>query len=128
MKIVAKKPELCNGCGICEETCAQAWFKEKNKEKSAIRIMESSNGGFNIVVCDHCGECIDVCPVEAIKTAKSGVVTIKDSDCVECYSCVGFCPKGAMFKHPEEPVPFKCTSCGKCVKECPTGAIYMEEV
>ena len=42
MKILAVKPELCTGCGICEEVCSQTFYKEENPEKSAIRIGERS--------------------------------------------------------------------------------------
>jgi hypothetical protein len=40
--------------------------------------------------CDMCGECLDICPVDAIK---EGVITEK---CVGCIACVDICPRGAV--------------------------------
>lgn len=128
MKIVAAKPELCNGCYVCEDTCAQARFKANDRSKSSIRISENPEGGFLINVCDQCGECIDICPAQAIYRTKNGTVMVRKKDCVGCYACIGFCPTGAMHMHGDLLEPFKCTVCGKCTEECPTGAIYIAEV
>lgn len=77
-------------------------------------------------VCNQCGECIEVCPTEAIYRAKNGVVRIDKEKCLGCYSCVGFCPT-VMFFHKDVQEPFKCVACGMCAKECPTGAVYLEK-
>ena len=130
MKVLGFKAELCTGCGICEEVCSETWFKEKNREKSAIRIREdpSQPGRFTAAFCRQLGECIDVCPTNALYRAKNGVVRIDKKACVGCLACVGFCPISAMFYHEDYVSPFKCVACGKCVKACPTGALYIAEV
>ena len=38
MKYLEKDHSLCVDCGACEEACSKAYFKEKNAEKSRIRI------------------------------------------------------------------------------------------
>lgn len=126
MKVLKRKPELCIACHACETACSNAWFKEDNAEKSCIRIKEEANGNA-IVSCTQCGECIDVCPIQAITRDKNGIVRIDKKACVGCFMCVGFCPELAMFMHDEYIEPFKCVSCGICAKQCPTNAIYIEQ-
>lgn len=126
MKVLKKNPELCIACHECESTCANTWFKEKNIEKSCIRIEENSEQK-NIITCTQCGECMDVCPTQAITRDKNGIVRINKKMCVGCFMCVGFCPEIAMIMHGDNIEPFKCVSCGQCVKVCPTNAISMSE-
>jgi len=128
VKVLQAKKELCSQCYLCEEVCAQTLNKEKDRGKSAVRVQRGEDGRVEIITCNQCGECINICPVGAIYRAKSGAVLVKKSECVGCYACVGFCPRGAMFWHEEMVEPFKCTSCGKCARECPEGAVFLEEV
>lgn len=126
MKYLKKDSALCTGCLECEKTCSLLWFKEDNAEKSSIRIKKNTDKN-EITVCSQCGECIDICPVQAIYRDKTGVVRVKKDICVGCFMCVGFCPEGAMFMHEDYIEPFKCTACGQCEKTCPSGAICIAE-
>jgi Fe-S-cluster-containing dehydrogenase component len=128
MKVLSFDPELCTGCHICEEVCSETWFKVVDEEKSSIRIYDPDAGLFRAVFCNQCGECIEVCPTEALYRDKHGVVRLRDKLCVGCLSCVGFCPYLAMFFEPQESKPFKCIACGACAKECPTEALSIIEV
>ncbi len=76
----------------------------------------------------ECGECMLVCPVEALTRDSRGIVRLNSKICVGCLSCVGFCPTASMFVAPEEPIPFKCVACGACVKTCPTGALSIQDL
>lgn len=136
MKLIGKKPELCIGCRACETACSQTWFKEDNAAKSCIRIKDEDSDS-KIVCCTQCGECIAVCPVEALTRDKNGIVRINKKTCVGCFMCVGYCPElyskehgksvHAMGMHEDHIEPFKCVTCGQCVKACPTEAIYIKE-
>jgi anaerobic carbon-monoxide dehydrogenase iron sulfur subunit len=126
MKYLKKDSALCTGCCECEKTCSLTWFKEDNDEKSCIRIKKNEDLQ-EITVCSQCGECINICPVQAIYRDKTGVVRVKKDICVGCFMCVGFCPEGAMFMHEDYIEPFKCTACGQCAKTCPSGALYIAE-
>ncbi|MEO0292616.1 MAG: 4Fe-4S binding protein [candidate division WOR-3 bacterium] len=44
--------------------------------------------------CTGCGDCVDVCPVEAlsIKNEKAEV----NDECIDCGACVNVCPSGAI--------------------------------
>lgn len=126
MKVLAYDQERCIGCHTCEEVCSETWFKVTDVEKSRIRILEGET--LKAAFCNQCGECIEVCPAEAIVRNKQGIVMVKKKLCVGCLSCVGFCPNLVMFTHPDETVPFKCVACGKCADECPAEALSIIEV
>jgi len=126
IKLLTFNRERCTGARECERTCAQTWFKTPAVECSSIRIREGE-GGFRATFCIQCGECIAVCPANALYRDKQGIVRVRKADCVGCLSCVGFCPYAAMFYDPQESVPFKCVSCGQCVKTCPAQALAMTE-
>jgi carbon-monoxide dehydrogenase iron sulfur subunit len=130
MKVLAARPELCVACGVCEEICATTYYKVSERDRSAIRITvpEASDQDCEIAFCNQCGECIAVCPTQALYRAKSGIVRIRKKACVGCMACVGFCPSLAMYTYPGDILPFKCIACGKCADDCPTDALYMVEV
>lgn len=127
MKVLSFDPDLCVGCGVCEEVCSETWFKEIDPERSRIRIVDRGEPTLHALLCNQCGECISVCPTEALYRNKQGIVLLRKSLCVGCYSCVGFCPYEAMFYHPASHEPFKCVVCGKCVPECPAEALSIVE-
>ncbi|AOT68205.1 4Fe-4S binding protein [Geosporobacter ferrireducens] len=124
MKRLEKNEAQCIACGRCEEVCSNAYFKQQNREKSCIQISQDQ-GESKINVCNQCGVCIDICPVEALYRDKNNVVRIKKDLCVGCFMCVGFCPEEAMRQHDDYIEPFKCIACGLCARECPTEAIFI---
>jgi anaerobic carbon-monoxide dehydrogenase iron sulfur subunit len=127
MKVLIRKEELCIGCGTCERVCSTTWFKDENPAKSRIKVT-SQGQGFSLNACTQCGECMPVCPVEALNRDKLGVVRLTEKTCVGCLNCVGFCPTLSMFTGPGIDKPFKCVACGVCVKQCPANALSIEEV
>jgi len=129
MKILSYDSELCVGCYICEQVCSDTWFKITDAEKSSIRIYEEGDGQVTLsaVFCNQCGECIQVCPTQALYQDRRGIVRLRKKLCVGCLSCVGFCPILAMFHHPDQTEPFKCIACGKCADECPADALTIVE-
>lgn len=126
MKVLVWDKTKCIGCGTCENVCSKTWFKEENKTKSRIQISKTEDG-FNGNACNQCGECMLVCPVEALTRDARGIVRLNEKTCVGCFSCVGFCPTESMFYAPKIELPFKCIACGICVKTCPAGALAIED-
>ena len=123
VKVLCYDLRLCVGCGVCEETCSETWFKVADRAKSSIRIEEDGRGDLSAVFCTQCGECVQVCPTGALSQDKQGIVRVKKKLCVGCLACVGFCPYQAMFLHTDQVEPFKCVACGKCADECPAEAL-----
>lgn len=128
VKYVKFYPDKCDGDRACERACSQVHFKNDNGgEWSAIRVIKADDG-FDMTVCNMCGLCIDMCPVQAIRRLPSGTVILNKNACVGCQACVGFCPRDVMRRAPDVVTPFKCIACGKCVEACPNGALEMVEV
>ncbi len=46
-------------------------------------------------LCNACGECIDVCPTEAISMVE-GKAQVDPDECTECYACIDPCPEDAL--------------------------------
>jgi Fe-S-cluster-containing hydrogenase component 2 len=128
MKVLVTQPELCIGCTLCEDICSNAWYKEINRARSSIRITSLGDAEYKLAVCTQCGECIDVCPTQALSRNKQGVVRVNKRLCIGCLSCVGFCPILTMYYYEGDPVPFKCIACGLCAKDCPTGCLSIEDL
>ncbi|HHY37968.1 MAG TPA: 4Fe-4S dicluster domain-containing protein [Clostridia bacterium] len=119
------KDELCSGCKICQTICSLTLFDVCNPKRSALKIVGHfpAPGRYEVVTCDQCGDCAEVCPVEAIKL-ENGVYKIDRDECTGCGACVDACPKGAMILWRGDDVPIKCTLCGACMEFCPRGALY----
>jgi len=127
-KVLRFHPERCKGDRECERACSNVHFKTKDGgQKSAIRIVEV-DGRYEMTVCNHCGLCMDMCQVLALKRLPSGTVALDKGACIGCQACVAFCPISAMRKAPGFIVPFKCISCGACVKACPEKALELVDV
>jgi ferredoxin len=126
MKYLKTDRSKCQGVRACEQTCAKTFFKSEDPEKSAIRVKQT-DAGFEINVCNQCGECMAVCPVAALKRNALGVVMLDKKLCVGCLMCVGYCPTLSMRTHPELREPFKCVACGACAKACPEKALETAE-
>ena len=112
----------------CEEACATKMFKLDDPAFAALHIREDADGHGTAVLCDQCGDCVVVCPADALTRNKMNVVMIDKQLCVGCYMCIGFCEKGAFQRNPDWLEPYKCTSCGICVKACPHAALEIVDV
>jgi ferredoxin len=104
--------------------CALHNLGEQNPKKSAIRIRGRfpSPGKYQIVVCDQCGKCAEVCPAGAI-SLKGKAYEIKPDLCTGCGLCVEACESKTLFTHSDRVAPIKCVLCGECVRLCPRNAI-----
>ena len=140
MKKVWVNEEWCLGCHLCEYNCAYAnsgitdmvkALKGK-KINPRIRIEESDSINF-AVQCRHCDDpiCVKSC-ISGALSQKDGLVTIDQSKCVGCFTCVMACPYGCILPSDEGHMQKSelCTKKGTeplCVKGCPNNAIVFEE-
>ncbi len=94
--------------------------------------------------CLGYGDCMNVCPRDAIIITENGVAWINPSKCIGCGICVRTCPGGIIhLVRDTARVAVKCSSndkgaktrlackvgciaCGKCEKTCSHGAIKVE--
>jgi NAD-dependent dihydropyrimidine dehydrogenase PreA subunit len=84
-------------------------------------------GYFEVHLCNQCGVCQSVCPVEAISVDANGAYVIDESTCIDCGVCVDSCPQQAIFRSPASPYPYMCNLCGACVANCAAQALTWEE-
>ena len=66
----------------------------KNKGVGVERLMDTVS--VEVDGCIHCGACISVCPVGAIRMTRSFEVAFDKDRCISCKVCVPVCPVGAI--------------------------------
>ena len=126
---LATDSKKCTGCRVCLTICSLAHFKEINTKKTALAIDAKfpDPGTYEVLVCNQCGTCASVCPVEAISKNKDGVYIIDPEKCNGCGICVEQCPTQVMFLHEDSPVPIKCDLCKECIPVCAPRVLSIKE-
>ena len=83
--------------------CALENFREVNPAKAALRIEGRfpAPGDYRIHLCDQCGVCAEVCPVEAIEL-KGDAYIIDPAECTACMQCVEECPHDVLLNTADE--------------------------
>lgn len=95
--------------------------------------------------CLGYGDCMEICPFQAISRGDDGLVKIDRDSCTGCGKCIDECPRGVLSLAPKSSLVFVaclshdkakkvmqvcrvgCIACKKCVKACPKEAIVVEE-
>ena len=130
-KMLFVDAEKCNGCRICELSCAFFHENVYDPYLSRVKVVKWELEGIDFpVMCRQCGVCEKVCPTHAITSDPwTRAINIDDSKCIGCKVCVTACPFGAMLFNAELNVAYTCDLCGgdpQCAKNCPEHAIvYM---
>jgi Fe-S-cluster-containing hydrogenase component 2 len=123
--------DICTGCQICALTCAFMKEKSTNITKSRIHVNQTDLVHTEISYCTQCGDCVSVCPEEALHVSeKTGAVILNPDLCSACGLCYDACPSGYLLKHPLSGQPLLCDLCHgapECTENCPTQAIRAEK-
>jgi len=132
--LTVELPEICTYCGLCAQMCpveAIDWDIELGPAKP------SSEEGlvYDEDKCKMVGECIKVCPTDAIREADGSLYM-----CTRCGACATACPEGALKlvdiekeidgervkRKRIEFTPSKCNECGDCIEVCPFNMLKLE--
>ena len=145
----------CNGCYTCHTACkdehvgndwspyakpqpeiGQFWVKLQETVKGTVPKVRSV---YIPEFCNHCEKpaCLAACRNGAIEKRDDGIVLIYPEKCKGCFTCVGACPYGAIYKNDGLKISQKCTACAhlldagfkvpRCVEACPVDAIDFRE-
>lgn len=142
MKRVYINEDWCLGCHLCEFNCSfqnsgeismVKAFKKDKKTTARIVVEEGTDINFAIQ-CRHCSDplCMKGCIAGAL-VINDGIISLDDTKCVGCYTCVLSCPYGCIMIDDEKIIK-KCDLCTStshtipaCVQACPNAAIVFEE-
>lgn len=47
--------------------------------------------------CNACGDCLDVCPKDALEFGPDGKAIIDQTKCNQCGNCLTICPQNAIY-------------------------------
>ncbi|MDI6706199.1 MAG: 4Fe-4S binding protein [Bacillota bacterium] len=123
--------DKCIGCKLCQLACSAA--NEEVFNPSLARLfVETYYAGLELKaegrVCTLCGQCVEVCPVSAIKMEERKLVLYEEV-CINCGICVDSCPEGVIVqKKNTVGICGLCEGDPWCVKSCPHGALCCTEV
>lgn len=134
--------DRCSGCDSCVASCKLENEIPLGVYQNRVSAVGPTGTFPNVemywlpVQCQQCANpaCIEVCPTgAAYRDEETGVVLIKDEDCIGCNTCIGNggCPYNVRMLNKDN-VMVKCTLCFQrhanenwepaCVHNCCTGA------
>ena len=121
--------QKCSGCRACLVACSLHLFGENNPKKAALSIVPHfpAPGTFEVKVCTQCGQCAEVCPVDAIHQNEAGAYYVEADECTLCMLCVDECPEGVIFSRDDVDYVWECDACGDCVDVCGPDALWLAE-
>ncbi|MCM8771703.1 MAG: RnfABCDGE type electron transport complex subunit B [Candidatus Omnitrophica bacterium] len=151
--------EVCNLLGIKNERrerniariCCYGGDNAKKKfEYTSFRTCSAVNAIFETNLecpygCIGFGDCIRICPVNAISLNEKNIPEINEEICIGCGKCIEICPKKIIKLIPSNKKVYVacsskdkgavvvkicqsgCIGCGKCSKSCPQNAIKIED-
>ncbi|MDY7019613.1 MAG: 4Fe-4S dicluster domain-containing protein [Chloroflexota bacterium] len=142
MKKLYIREQFCIGCGLCEVYCLtehsrskdiiKAFKRESPRPLPRVHVERKDEVCF-AVQCRHCTEpwCVYACLTGAMhRDTVNGTVTVDESKCIGCWTCILACPYGALVRDKNRKVIAKCDLCPEhevpiCVANCPNEALLL---
>jgi tetrathionate reductase subunit B len=108
----------CFGCHACAVACKAEQDVPLGYFKSWVVTSEKGcyphvARQFSPVLCNQCDRppCVEVCPTQATRQRKDGIVTLDEDVCIGCKYCIQACPYGARYSDPASGTAHKCDFC-----------------
>ena len=108
----------CYGCHACSIACKAEQDVPLGFFKSWVMISERgrhprASRQFVPVLCNNCDSppCVEVCPTQATKQGKDGIVTQDEQACIGCKYCIQACPYGMKYSDSRTRTAQKCDFC-----------------
>lgn len=83
---------MCNCCGDCCGVLASV----KKDPRPADLVFSNHYSEISADDCIECGDCVEICPMEAIQMQTEGPAEIKEERCIGCGVCIPRCPVQAI--------------------------------
>jgi heterodisulfide reductase subunit A-like polyferredoxin len=85
---------MCNCCKCC---CLYLKINKRIREATGVQLAETTNflARVNEETCTVCGDCVDLCSLEAMELS-GHTVSINKEFCMGCGVCVSTCPTGSL--------------------------------
>ncbi len=89
----SKNPIFMCACCSC---CCGVLRQIKNDPNPGALVANPFVVQFDPEVCITCGDCVEICPMEALTMEDSDAVQFQSARCIGCGLCVSLCPTGAV--------------------------------
>lgn len=101
--VINLEPQLCTGCGACEQTCPTGSLTLEQEHNSVSLV-------FDPALCTGCGQCASRCPERAVSVEKmtdletlaAGRVRLYEDRSARCESCGAVVGSSAMLRRVQE--------------------------